>query len=390
MSPAHPSRRAVLAGGLALLAAPALGAEPFTIPVIVSLTGPSSFLGQGTRQSLQALEDYVNRTGGIRGRPVEFVYSDDQTNPQVAVQLLNPLIQAKAPVVMGSINVGVCNAMAALCKDGPVLYCLSPGVHPDKGSFEFSALTSTTDAIAVALRYFHDTSLRRIAIITSTDATGQDADRILDAAIASYHGELVVVDREHFNPQDLSVAAQMAKIKSANPEVLVAWSTGSPAATVLRSFKDAALDIPVLTSYGNSVNSVMQQWASFLPSSLFISAQANLAPQQVTDRGVKAALDAHFAELARRGLPHDVLSGGAWDAGLLVVDAFRRLGTGATASQVRDFLANTRDWPGICGRYDFVALPQRGIGADVMYVARWDAPRQSWIAVSRAGGVPLR
>ena len=380
-----------LAAATCLLLRPALAADPVDVPAILSLSGPAAFLGRGIQQSLEMTADYVNRTGGIGGRPLHFVFQDDATNPQVGVQLMNALIAQKANVVLGGINVGVCQAMAALIKDGPVMYCLSPGVHPEEGSFEFSALTSTSDAIDLALHYFHDVSLRRIAVITATDATGQDADRIIDATIASLHGEEQIVDREHFNPSDISVAAQMAKIKSANPQLLVAWSTGSPAATVLRAYKEAGLDIPVLTSYGNAVNLLMKQtWQAFLPVNLYISAQGNLAPQQVTDRAVKAALAAHFDELARNSMQPDVVTGGGWDAGLLVADALRKLGPNAPAEQIRAFIAGQRGWAGISGRYDFKAIPQRGLGRNVMYMARWDVAKQTWVAVSRAGGVPLK
>jgi branched-chain amino acid transport system substrate-binding protein len=380
-----------IAAAVCLGLRPAIAADPVDVPVILSLTGTAAFVGRGSQQSLQLIEEYVNRTGGIGGRPLRFVFQDDETNPQVGVQLMNGLIAQKTTVMLGSVNVGVCQAMAALVKDGPVMYCLSPGVHPEEGSYEFSALTSTTDAIDIALHYFHDINLRRVAIITATDATGQDADRMLDATIASLHGEMQIVDREHFNPTDISVAAQMAKMKGANPQLLVDWATGSPAATVLRAYKEAGLDIPVLTSYGNAVNVLMrQQWQPFLPNNLYISAQGNLAPQQVADPALKAALAAYFDELARNSLQPDVVNGGAWDAGLLVAEALRKLGPAAPASQIRAFIANTRGWAGISGRYDFKAIPQRGIGRDVMYIARWDIAKQTWVAVSHAGGVPLK
>jgi len=380
-----------IAAAVCLSLRPAVAADPIDVPAILSLSGTAAFLGRGIQQSLQLAEDYINRTGGINGRPLHFVFQDDTTSPQVGVQLMNALIAQRTNVVLGSVNVGVCSAMAALIKDGPVEYCLSPGVHPEDGSYLFSALTSTTDAIDIAFHYFHDVGLRKLAIITSTDATGQDADRIIDATIASLHGEMTIVDREHFNPTDISVAAQMAKMKSADPQVLVGWATGSPAATILRAYKEAGLDIPVLTSYGNALNLLMkQQWASFLPNNLYISAQGNLAPQQVTDRAVKAALAAHFDELARNSLQPDVVNGGGWDAALLVATALRKLGPTASAEQIRAFIAGTRGWAGITGRYDFKAIPQRGVGRDVMYMARWDIPKQTWVAVSRAGGAPLK
>lgn len=372
---------------------PAAAADqtPLDVPVILSLTGALSFVGKGTQQSLQLAEDNVNHTGGINGRPLHFTFADDTSAPAVAVQILNGLIAQKANVVLGSESVAICQAMAAMIKDGPVLYCLSPGVHPDEGSFEFSALTSTNDSIDTAFRYFRDNGLRKMAVITTTDATGQDIDRLIGATVAASHGELQIVDYEHFNPSDLSVTAQMAKMQAANPQVLVGWATGSPAATILRAYKEAGLTIPVLTSYGNALNVLMkQQWASFLPTTLYITAQGTLAPQQITDRGVKTALAPYFDELARNGLQPDVLNGAAWDATMLVAAALRKLGPAAPAEQIRAAIAGTRGWAGIFGRYDFKAIPQRGIGRDAMYLARWDIAKQTWVAVSRAGGAPLK
>ena len=48
--------------------------------------------------------------------------------------------------------------------------------------------------------------------MTSNDATGQDADRIIDEAVNApeNQGKVSLVDREHFNLSDISVAAQIA------------------------------------------------------------------------------------------------------------------------------------------------------------------------------------
>ena len=55
--------------------------KPIKIGFSMSLTGP---LGAGGKSSLIAMEiwrDDINAKGGLLGRPVEFVYYDDQTNP---------------------------------------------------------------------------------------------------------------------------------------------------------------------------------------------------------------------------------------------------------------------------------------------------------------------
>ena len=59
--------------------------------------------------------------------------ADDQSNPANDVQLANDLIAKHVAVIMGSALVANCNAMVPLVKNGPVLYCLSPALHPDPG-----------------------------------------------------------------------------------------------------------------------------------------------------------------------------------------------------------------------------------------------------------------
>ena len=74
---------------------PATAAEPYSIDTILAQTGPASFLGKGEQQALELAEKAVNAKGGIKGRPVKFVFHDDQTNPQVAVQLATQMIADK-------------------------------------------------------------------------------------------------------------------------------------------------------------------------------------------------------------------------------------------------------------------------------------------------------
>ena len=65
---------------------------PYRIPVILSLSGPAAFLGKEQADSLRMLEDDVNRHGGVAGTPIHFDVADDQTSPQVAVQLANAIV----------------------------------------------------------------------------------------------------------------------------------------------------------------------------------------------------------------------------------------------------------------------------------------------------------
>jgi branched-chain amino acid transport system substrate-binding protein len=120
------------------------------------------------------------------------------------------VIAKKVAVILGSSLVSNCSAMMPLVKGGPAMYCLSPGIHPPDGSY---------------------------------------AERAIDAAFGEkgpYRTSIVA--REHFNPTDLSVSAQMTRIKASRAQALVAWSTGTPAATLLRGVVDVGLNLPVIAT----------------------------------------------------------------------------------------------------------------------------------------------
>ena len=96
----------------------------------------------------------------------------------------------------------MCGAMLPLVKNGPVDYCFSSAIYPPKGSFMFSGNVSTKDLLAVNLRYFRGRGWTKLALITTTDASGQDGDRGMDAALSAPENKgLTLVAHEHASPR---------------------------------------------------------------------------------------------------------------------------------------------------------------------------------------------
>ena len=364
-------------------------ADPVEVNAIVPMTGGAAFIGKGYSAAFNALETYVNKHGGINGRPLKFVVADDQSNPQISVQLFSALIEKKVPVVLGAALVSECNAMRAMVKDGPLLYCLTPAVHPEAGSYVFSADPSTNDQLAASIHYFRARGWTRIAIITSTDASGQDADKTIAGAMAlPMNRGVTEVAHEHFNVTDLSVQAQIERIKAANPQILIAWTTGTPLATVLRGANDSGLQIPVYTNAGNLTYAQMAQYHDFLPKELYFPAVACVVPDGITDPATKAATNTYFQALRDVGVKPEYIESVAYDPALLVVTALRALGPNATGQRMRDYINGVTNWAGVSGRYNFRTTPQRGLDVSQIFVARWDGAQNNWIAVSKPGGDP--
>ena len=374
-----------LAAVLATLPLAGTAADPYQIDAMLSLTGGGSFTGHDMSQSLAALEDYVNHSGGIAGRPLKFVIHDDQTQPATAVQIFNEIAAKHPAVMLGPAIAATCAAVGPLVTD-IVAYCLSPSARPARGAYVFSTSTASADQLLAIMRYFSARGITKIATLTSTDATGQDAERGIVEAMAKVKG-VDIVDREHFGTTDISVDAQIVRVKSSPAQLLIAWSTGTPFGTILRSVSNEGLALPVLTTAGNMSLVQLKQYGGIVPKELLFPAVFGLTPSRVTDRATKAAVSVFDSELAKQGAPlpgfvHQTV----WDPGMILVSALRKLGPNATAAQVHDYIENLRGWVGINGPYDFVAVPQRGLGLSSVVITKWDPGAERWEAVSKGGG----
>lgn len=365
--------------------------DPVTLDVLMPLSGPGSFIGKAEQDTLTALLPVVNREGGIRGRPVRFDMADDRTSPQIAVQLFNQFLVQKPSVLLGPSLAAPCLAIASLVTAGPVDYCYGPAIHPKSGTFVFSSSVST-DGYAIAFyRYFATQNLKKIAIISSTDASGQDADNAFDSALERPENKaagLTIVDHEHFNVNDLSVAAQMQRIKASGAQVVICYAPGTPFGTLLRGVRDAGIDVPVATGNANMTYPEMKQYAEFLPHDLLFPGLPFLAHLAPTPAAKKAQSDFYDA-FRVLGIRPDFLHSTAWDSTLIVIDALRALGPDASAAKVRDYIANLHGFTGISGEYDFRDGSQRGLSDKNIIVMRWDVPKDTWMAVSGPGGSRL-
>lgn len=383
---------AVLALALGFTSPPraAVAADPYEINAILPQSGNGAFLGTAQMAALNILQDLINKRGGVAGRPLKFVYLDDQSKPQVAVQLTNGVLAKKSAVMIGSTLVAICSAEAPLVTDGPLTYCFSPAIHPPAGSFMFTAGTSTTDMLAASLRFFRAKGWTKLAILASTDATGQDVENNVTTMLAQPENKgITFVDNEHYNASDVSVAAQIARIKNSGAQAMIAWTVGGPLATIFNGMQSAGLDIPVLATPGNMTYVQMKQYAAFLPKELYFPGSAAFAPEQLPNGPEKKVVTAYLDAFKANGIRPDQGHLFVWDPVIILVDALNKLGPNATPAQLRDFITGYHGI-GMFGRYDFHAVPQRGIGVDSVIMVRWSPEKDTWVGVSKAGGEALR
>lgn len=363
----------------------------YTINAIVAETGSASFLGSEEASALKALAQHVNATGGIDGHPLKFNISDNQSTASTSVSLASPLISQSPLLIVGSLTTTDRPVDDLVGSTGPVIYDLSPGDHPKPGSYVYSASNSTTNQTQAFINFAETKGWKRIAAITSTDASGQDGWTNVQKAVAGTDGAVTVTDHETFDPKAVSVTTELSKIKASNPQALVIWTTGTPLGTVLKGMQGLGMDnLPTMTTNGNASYAEMQRLAAELPSQLyfpgapFMAGPANLTGQTKTQvQAFDTAMQAAGQKVPDEG---DAL---AWDPGLILVSALRKLGTSATASQIHQYIDGLTSFAGINGTYNFTdtSIPDnRGLTITSVYVARWNAAQGDWTAASGPAG----
>jgi branched-chain amino acid transport system substrate-binding protein len=361
---------------------------PYEINVILSSTGPAAFVGQSFLKTLGVEEPLINRQGGINGRPVKFVINDDGSNPQNTVQIVSRLTAANVPVILGPGFAATCAAtMPLVSEKGPVTYCWSPGVYPPRGSYMFSAGASTDDAMRTLLRYFKSRGWTRLGMLASTDVSGQAWDRGVRYTQAFPDGkDIEIVAWEHMNVTDVSVAAQLARIKAANPQAFLAMAVGTPLGTIMRGVNDIGLNMPIGVANGNMIIPQLVSYKAFLPPELYFPGFLSIVPHSVGPGPIDEAQKPFFAAFKQGGIVPDAANQNAWDPPMLIVSALRKLGTNVSARELRDYLLQLHGFVGINGIYDFRDGLQRGVGLNALVVDRWDRDKEAFTPVSRPGG----
>jgi branched-chain amino acid transport system substrate-binding protein len=368
----------------------AVSGTPYTIDVVLPLTGSAAFLGKSDVEALTAFEKYTNAKNGVHGRPLHFDVSDDQSNPQVGLQLANAAIAKHPAVIIGSTLSAVCNAMAPQMTS-VVQYCLSPSVRTTPDNFVFASGIPTKGLITALIRYYRIKGLTKLAFIVSTDASGQDGERsILDSMQLPENRSMQNVALEHFNPSDISIAAQTSHITQAHPQAVIAWSTGTPIGTVLRSFHDAGLNVPVGTTNGNMNADQLAQYAGFLPAEFDFPTFRYLAYSSTLPGPVKDSMSNFLKAMKEAHVNVSSTHAYAWDPAQLIVNALNKLGPNATAEQLRSYLATGHGFVGANGIYDFRDGSKHGLTDSGVVIGKWMPAQATWIAVSHAGGAPLK
>jgi branched-chain amino acid transport system substrate-binding protein len=376
--------RAFVAGFVLLVLSPvrAVAADPLDLDVMLPLTGGAAYAGAAQQQAIRLYEARVNKTGGIHGRPVRFVFHDDQSNPVVAVQIVNQLLPQKPAVILGPSIASTCSAVSPLLAKGPgtVEYCFSPISVPPRGGYVFAATQSARQLLVNISKHLREQGFHRAGFLGANDASGQANLNIFGELLGSGdNASLKMVAQAMFSPTALSVAAEVATIKAANPDVILLYAAGPAFLLSLKELKNAGLDrVPVMTNPFNADGKLLVANADIMPKTLFVEGLPYQARRPKP--ALRAAGQEYLSVFADGGVTtQSVIQAYCWDPVIITIAALRALPPGANGDQLHDYIENMHGFAGIWGTYDFRIGDNYGLTGDDDPFVRWDVARSQWV-----------
>ncbi len=144
---------------------------------------------------------------------------------------------------------------------------------------------------------------------------------------------------------------------------------------------------PVVSLNSNMSYAQMAAYASFLPKQIYFTTLRSGTPEGTLAGPLRDADNAYLKAYRAINVRPDVGDVLAYDPTMIIVSAVRKLGTHATAQQIRDYILHLHGYIGANGVYDFSSGDQRGIGQNSIVVARWAPEKNTWVQVSRPRGV---
>ncbi len=339
--------------------------EPYKIGAIFSVTGVASFLGEPEKKTAEMLVEAINAKGGIKGRPIELIVYDDESDSTKATLAAKRLISKdQVSIIIGPTRSGESLAVVPIVEkeEVPMISCASSYkiVTPvEERKWTFKVAPSDSHVVEKMYEFMQKKNIKNVAILSDSTSYGASGREEL-LRYAEKYGINIVAD-ERYGPKDTDLTAQFAKIKSLKPDAIINWSIGPTQILAAKTWKSLAMaDIPLFQSHGFGSKKNLEMLGADaegiyvpLPPVVIGKILPEDHPQKKVIMEYTKEYEGRFNEAVSS------FGGHAWDALMLAVDAMSQVG--ADRKKIRDYLEQRRGFIGQLGIFNFSPQDHNGL-----------------------------
>jgi len=361
---------ATLGGALAL--AQAATAEPVMIGVSGPLTGQNAQYGSQWKKGFDLALEEVNARGGVKGRPLQYVFEDSQADPRQTVAIAQKFVSdPKIVVEVGDFSSTASMAASPIYQRAGLVQFGFTNSHPNftkGGDFIWSNSVSQADEQPRLAKYAADLGFKRLAVLYLNTDWGRQSQKIFSEAARS--DGLDVVASEGYQPDEKDFRSTLVRVRDAKPDAVVLISYYADGALITRQIRTVGLTTPIVAS-GSIYSPKFIELAGAAANGVFT--ESNFFPGD--DRPEVQAFVMKFR--AKYNEEPDDFNAVAYDTIILLAAVMNQYGFDRTA--IRDGLAHIKDVPSVIyGKATFDTETRRVAGARAVYLVVKDGQYTLW------------
>lgn len=223
--------------------------EPIKIGFSMTLTGGLAGAGKPALIAMEIWRDDINEAGGLLGRPVEFVYYDDQTNPSEVPSIYSKLIDVdEVDLVVSSYGTNlIAPAMPIIMRKGMVFMALfGLDVNTQFGYdryFQIMPAGEPNPKSNWSKGFFDIAAANGIKTIALVGADAEFAQNAVSGARENAEAAgLEIVYDESYKPGTSDFTPIIRAIKATNPDAVFVGSYPPGTVGMVRAANELGLD----------------------------------------------------------------------------------------------------------------------------------------------------
>lgn len=341
------TRRSILLAAAFLLGSPSAFAQtpakgdPLFLGVSGPLTGQYAQYGAQWKKGFDLAIELANAQGGVKGRPVQYVFEDSQSDPRQSVAIARKFVADERILAeIGDFSSAASMAASPVYQQGGLVQFGFTNSHPDftkGGDFMWSNAPNQADEMpTMADIAVKAAGLKKVAALFINNDWGRTSKDLFVKAMEERGAS--VTGAEGYLADEKDFRSAIVRLREGNPDGIMLISYYPDGAQVARQVRNAGMKQPLLATGsvyspkflelgGDAVNGVITN-VPFFPDD----------PRPVVQTFVKSFM-------AKYGTEPDAYNGRAYDAMVLLIEVMRQYGT--TRKAIQEGLGKIKDVPSV-------------------------------------------
>jgi branched-chain amino acid transport system substrate-binding protein len=323
-----------------------LRADVIKIGEVGSMTGSEATFGISTHEGIELAISKQNSSGGVKGKKLELIALDNQGKPEEAAIATRKLItQDKVVALLGEVSSSRSLAMAPIAQKYKIPMISPSSTNPKVtaiGDYIFRVCFTDPFQGSVMAKFALETlRLRKLAILRDVKSDySMGVSDFFREYFLKRGGEIVV--EQTYSAGDVDFNSQLTSIRAKKPDSIFIPGFYTEVGLIVKQARKLGIKSPILGADGWDSEKLYEIGGKSLNKSYF----SNHYRKDDQSPAVQKFVNDYKAVYKKAP---DGAAALGYDAALVLIAAMKNAET-VSPKEIRDGIANTKDFPAVTGK----------------------------------------